>query len=299
MQQALAPRNLKLTEVVKDLTGVTGRAMIQALLRGTRDPHKLARLRNVRCQASEAERAQALQGSYRDEHLFALRQAYEAWQFYPKQGDAVEAPIAQQLQRMKRERALPPLKPRPRTSGRKPNEPRCAVRWALYYVVGLAWTEVEGLSALTALTLSSELGPAVSRCATVKHCCSWLGLCPPWHKTGGRVVSSRTRPGVNRAAVAFRLAANSLYASQGALGAFLRRQKARRGAAQAITATAPKLARIVYLALKHGLAYVRPTQEEYAAKLRAQPRQRLKRQARRLGLEVIEGQPAAAAPAPA
>jgi transposase len=270
MEKALEQMNLKLTEIVSDITGVTGRAIVQAILRGARDPHKLAKLRHRRCKASEAEIAQALNGSYRAEHLFALRQAYEAWQFYQRQVGAVEEQIEQQLGRMKQDRALPPLKPRPRNGGRKPNQPRFDVRGALYYVVGIDLTEIEGIGEQSALTIISEIGPEVSRFATVKHFCSWLGLCPQLQKTGGQVRSSRTRPGVNRAAVAFRLAANSLYASQGALGSFLRRQKARLGAPEAVTAAAHKLARIVYFALQHGLAYVRQSQEAYEVRLREQ-----------------------------
>jgi transposase len=297
LQKALEQMNLKLTGIISDITGVTGRAIIQAILKGTRDPHKLARLRHQRCQATEAEMAQALTGSYREEHLFALRQAYEAWQFYQRQLDKTDAQIQQQLGRMKRERALPPLKPRPRTGGRKPNHPRFDVRTALYYVVGIDLTEIEGIEEMTALTLISELGSDVSKFATVKHFCSWLGLCPQLRKTGGRVRSSRTRPGVNRAAAALRLAANGLHASKGALGAFLRRKKSHLGAPQAVTATAHKLARIVYLALKHGLAYVRQTQEEYEAKVRDRQIKAVKRKARQLGLEVVDQQPAAPAPA--
>ncbi len=141
---------------------------------------------------------------------------------------------------------------------------------------------------MTALTIISEIGPEVSKFATVKKFCSWLGLCPNWKKTGGRVKSSRTRPGVNRAATAFRLAAHGLHRSQGALGAFLRRMKARLGAPAAVTATAHKLARIVYLALKHGLPYVRQSQEEYEAQMKDKQRKALQRKARQLGLELIE-----------
>jgi hypothetical protein len=122
-------------------------------------------------------------------------------------------------------------------------------------VVGLDLTEIEGISEMTALTIISEIGPGVSRFATVKKFCSWLGLCPQWQKSGGRVKSSRTRRGVNRAAQALRLAAQSLHHSQGALGGFLRRMKGRLGTQAAVTATAHKVARIVYLALKHGMTY--------------------------------------------
>jgi transposase len=297
MEKALEQMNLKLTETISDITGVTGRAIIQAILKGTREAHKLAQLRHERCQATEAELVQALTGSYRAEHLFALRQAYEAWQFYQKQLDKIDAQIEQQLAQMKRDRALPPLKHRPRTKGRKPNHPRFDVRTALYYVVGIDLTEIEGIQEMTALTVISEIGPEVSRFATVKHFCSWLGLCPQIQKTGGRVRSSRTRPGVNRAAAALRLAANGLHASKGALGAFLRRKKSHLGAPQAVTATAHKLARIVYLALKHGMAYVRQTQEEYEAKVREQQIKAVQRKARKLGLEVIDKQSTKSAPA--
>jgi hypothetical protein len=197
---------------------------------------------------------------------------------------------------MKCDRALPPLTPKRRQS-RKVNAPRFDVRTALYYVVGLDLTEIEGVSELTALTIISEIGPGVSKFATVKKFCSWLGLCPNWKKTGGQVKSSRTRPGVNRAATAFRLAAHGLHRSEGALGAFLRRMKGRLGAPAAVTATAHKLARIVYLALKHGLPYVRQSQEEYEAQMREKHVKALKRKARQLGLEVIEKPPAGGATA--
>ena len=288
MEKALEQMNLKLTETISDITGATGQAIIKAILRGTRDPVKLARYRDPRVKASEEQIAQALTGTYRDEHLCALKLAFEAWQFYQKQLDQVDTQIEQQLGRMKQDRALPPLKPRKRSGGRKPNHPRFEVRTALYYAVGIDLTEIEGIEEMTALTIISEIGPEVSQFATVKKFCSWLGLCPNWKKTGGRVKSSRTRPGVNRAATALRLAAHGLHRSQGALGAFLRRLKARLGTPAALTATAHKLARIVYLALKHGMTYVRQSQEEYEAQMKEKQVKALRRKARQLGLEVVE-----------
>jgi transposase len=291
MQKALEQMNLKLTESISDIMGCTGGQIIQAILRGVRDPAKLAKYRHKKCRASEADIAKALTGSYREEHLFALRQAYQAWQFYQKQREQVDDQIAGQLTRMKQDRALPPLKPRVSSAGRKPNEPHFDVRAALYYVVGIDLTEIEGMGPMTALTIISEIGPEVSKFATVKHFCSWLGLCPQIKKSGGRVLSSRTRPGVNRANLAFQLAASSLHGSKGALGAFLRHKKAQLGAPKAITATAHKLARLVYLALKHGMTYVRQTQEEYQAKMREQQLKSLRKKARQLGLTVIETAP--------
>src|SRR5262245_9739834 len=301
MQKALEQMNLKLTEILSDITGATGRAILRAILRGTRAPEKLAQYRDKACKASATEIAQALTGTYREEHLFELKLAYEAWQFSLKQVEKVDAQIALQLGRMKCDRALPPLKPKARPK-RRVNSPGFDVRAALYYVVGLDLTEIEGISELTALTVISELGPGVSRFATVKKFCSWLGLCPNWQKSGGRVQSSRTRRGVNRAALALRLSAQSLHHSQGALGGFLRRMKGRLGTQAALTATAHKLARIVYLALKHGMPYVRQSQQEYLAQMREKQIKALRRKARQLGLEVIEktsggGATAAAAPA--
>jgi transposase len=287
MQKALEQMNLKLTEILSDITGATGRSIIRAILRGTRAPEKLARYRDKQCKASEAEIAQALTGSYREEHLFELRLAYEAWQFSLGQIEKVGGQIALQLGRMKGDRALPPLKPKARPK-RRVNSPGFDVRTALYYVVGLDLTEIEGISELTALTVISEIGPGVSQFATVKKFCSWLGLCPNWQKSGGRVKSSRTRRGVNRAAQALRMAAQSLHHSQGALGGFLRRMKGRLGAQAALTATAHKLARIVYLALKHGMTYVRQSQEDYEAQMREKQIKALRRKARQLGLEVVD-----------
>jgi transposase len=287
MQKALEQMNLKLTEVLSDVTGLTGRAIIRAILRGTRAPEKLAKYRDRGCKASEAEIAQALTGSYREEHLFELKLAHEAWQFTLRQVEQVDGQIALQLGRMKGDRALPPLEPKARPK-RRANSPRFDVRAALYSVVGLDLTEIEGVSDLTALTVISEIGPGVSRFATVKKFCSWLGLCPNWKKTGGRVKSSRTRRGVNRAAQALRLAAQGLHHSKGALGGFLRRMRGRLGAQAALTATAHKLARIVYLALRHGMTYVRRGQEEYEAQMKEKQVKALRRKARQLGLDVVE-----------
>ncbi len=295
MEKALEQMNLKLTVVISELTGVTGRKILEAILRGVRDPHKLAKLRHPRCHASEAEIAQALTGSYRAEHLFALRQAYEAWKFYQGQVDRVEEQIQQQLAQMKSTRSLPPLPPR-RPRGHRPNAPRFDVRTALYYVVGLDLTEIEGLDEMTALTIVSELGTDLSKFSTVKHFCSWLALCPQMKKTGGKVKSSRIRPGVNRVSAALRMAAYSLSRSQGALGAYYRRMKSRLGASSANVATAHKLARILYYALTKGIAYVRQSQEEYQQQMRQKQIESLKRRARQLGLQVTERPEPASAP---
>src|SRR5262249_53998651 len=192
LPKALAPMPLQLTEILSDAPGVTGRALLRAIRPGTRAPEKLAKYRDKGCKASAAEIAQALTGTYREEHLFELQQAHQAWPFPLGPLETVDGQIALQLGRMKCDRALPPWQPQPRPK-RRVHSPGFDVRTALSYVVGLAWTEVEGISAWTAVTLIGAIGPGGSRLATVKQCGSWLGLCPNGKKTGGRVTSSRTR----------------------------------------------------------------------------------------------------------
>src|SRR5262245_56163385 len=167
MQKALEQMNPKLAEILSDSTGVTGRSIIRAILRGTRAPEKLATYRDKAWKARAAAIARALTGTYREEHLFEVKLAYEAWQFTLGQVEKVDGQTALQLGRMKGDRALPPLKPKARPK-RRVNSPRFDVRTALYYVVGLGWTGIAGISGLTALTLLSAIGPGVSQLAAVK-----------------------------------------------------------------------------------------------------------------------------------
>lgn len=287
MQKALELMNVKLTEVVSTITSQTGLKIIRALLAGERDPEALARLRDKHCRNEHATFARALHGLWQPEQLFALGQALASWEHYQQQQRDLEEQIAQQLHRMKKAQELPPLRPEPRGRGRKPNEPRFDVRAALYYVTGVDVTELEGIDALTALVVISEIGLDMTRFPTVKHFCAWLGLCPRLKKTGGRVISSRTRPGKGRAAPALCLAARSLWQSRGALGAFQRRLKGRLGPPMAVTATAHKLARQLYQALKTGSLPTPETAAAYEARQRQQAVQALKKKARRLGLEVV------------
>jgi len=297
MQKSLEQMNLKLTTVLDDITGETGRRIIRAILCGTRDPAKLAKHRHPQCHHSEEEIARALEGTWREEHLFTLRAAYEAWQFHQGQLSKVDAQIAAQLRLLAPARELPPLPAKRCASGRRANDPRFDVRGALYAVLGFDLTELEGISESTALTLISEVGTDVGRFPSVKHFCSWLGLCPQVRKTGGRVKSSRTRTGAGRAATALRLAAGSLHRSRSALGAYLRRMKSRLGKAAGITAAAHKLARLVYWSLSQGVAYARQAQESYEEAQRQRERQSLEKRARRLGLDLVPRGSGGAVPA--
>jgi len=287
MQKALELMNVKLTEVISDVTGLTGLKIIRAILAGEGAPLTLARLRNKHCKNSTETFARALHGSWREEHLLALGQALASWEHYQGQQRELEEVIAKHLHQMKTTTVLAPLPPKPRLRSRAANEPRFDVRTALYYVTGVDLTELDGIAEVTALVVVSEIGLDMSRFPTVKHFCAWLGLCPKWKKTGGRVVSSRTRKGKGRAARALCLAARALWHSQTALGSFLRRLKARLGAPAATTATAHKLARLLYQTLKTGKLPAQETATAYAARQRQQAVATLTKKALRLGLRVV------------
>jgi transposase len=294
MQKALELMNLKLTKVLGDVTGVTGLKILRAILAGERDPQVLAKLRDRRCKRSAAEIAEALDGRYRPEHVTELRLCLALWEKYQEVVADLDTVIAAQLRAMRRQAALPPLAPKPRSRGRKPHDPGFDVREALYYVLGVDLTAIEGIDEIHALTLVSELGTDFSKWPTMKQFTAWLGLCPNWQKTGGKVKSSRTRRGKNRAARALRLAAWGLMRSKSYLGAYLRRQRSRLGAPKAITALAHKLARIVYNLVRYGLAYVKQTEAAYAEQVRERLEKQLRRRAHELGYELVKVQPAAA-----
>lgn len=255
MQKALQQMNVLLHHVVTDITGVTGMTIIRAILNGERDPHVLAQHRDPRCKKSAEVIAKSLVGTYRDEHLFALQQAVTCYDMYQDQISTCNERIAQYVASLDTVTdALPPPRGKPQQS-RKKNQPQFDARTALYRLTGVDLTQIDGIEAATALIVISEIGTDMSRWKTVKQFASWLGLCPNTKISGGRVLRSRTKATANRAAAALRMAASTLYRSQSALGAYFRRMQAKFGSPKAITATAHKLARLVYSMLKDGSAY--------------------------------------------
>jgi transposase len=291
MQKALQLMNLKLTSVLGDVTGVTGLKIIRAIVKGERDPQALARLRDRRCQHTAEEIAIALDGRYRLEHVTELQLNLTMWEQYQYVIAKLDDVIATQLRAMQPTRTLPPLGPKPRVRGRKPHDPRFDVRTGLYYLTGIDLTEIEGIDEIHALTLISELGTDFTKWPTVKHFTSWLGLCPNWKKTGGKVQSSRTRKGKNRAASALRLAAWGQKRSKSYLGAYLRRQYSRLGAPKAITALAHKLARILYNMMRYGVAYMKKDEAAYAEQVRERLEKQLQRRAKEFGYELKKIEP--------
>ena len=295
MQKALTQMNIKLQHVVSDTTGVTGLAIIRAILTGERDPAKLAQLRDYRCKHDEATIARALQGNWRDEHLFALAQAVALYDVYHQKITECDHHIEAYLQTFADRSDGQPLPPPSRPRKRGGNQPAFPVRAPLHRISGVDLTQIEGMDETTSLVILSEIGLDMTRWPTVKHFTSWLGLCPHHRVSGGKVLSRRTKPCANRAATALRLAAAALHHSQSALGAFFRRMKARMGAPKAITATAHKLARLIYTMLKYGTAYVRQGMEEYEQQYRDRMVKHMTRRAKALGYTLVktpEGNPA-------
>jgi transposase len=288
MQKALTQMNLKLQHVVSDVTGETGMAIMRAILAGERDPVQLARLRNYRCHHDEETIAKALHGQWREEHLFALGQAVALYDMYHEKIAECDRQIAAHLETFAEcqdREALPPVsRPRKRTR----NRPQLDVRGSLHRITGVDLTAIEGIDEPTALTIISEIGLDMGRWPTVKHFTSWLGLCPHHRVSGGKVLSRGTKPSANRVATALRLAASCLQRSQSALGAFFRRMKARLGTPKAITATAHKLARLIYTMLKHGTAYVRQSLADYEQHYRDRMVQSLTRRAKALGYALVQ-----------
>ena len=271
MQKALSQMNLQLHNVVTDITGLTGMRIIKAILSGERKPEVLAAMRDWRCKNSVATIARSLLGSYRPEHLFSLQQAVEFYEFHQEKISACDLQILEHLKSFDSQNDKPPKN----------------VAEALQLMSGVDLTSIDGIDTNTVLKILAEIGTDMSRWKSAKHFASWLGLSPGTKVSGGKVLSSATKPVANKAAAALRIAGFTLLNSKSALGAYLRRQKARLGAPKAITATAHKLARLVYMMLKQGMAYVDAGQEYYEKRYRGRVVQNLKRRAQELGFELV------------
>lgn len=278
MQKALAQMNLQLHNVVSDVTGMTGIRIIKAILAGERNPKTLAKLRDKRCKNDEETIARSLHGNYRPEHLFSLKQAVELHEFYQAKIADCDRQILEQLKLFDAAESG-----QNGSSGKAPT----SLEEALLQMSGVDLASIDGIDTNTALKIIAEIGTDMSRWKTDKHFASWLGLCPGAKISGGKVLSSATKRIANRAAVALRMAAFSLIRSKSALGAYIRRQRARLGASKAITATAHKLARLVYSMLKNGTAYIDVGQQYYEERYRSRVVQNLKRKAQELGFELI------------
>jgi transposase len=287
MQKALEEMNVKLTEVVSDVAGQTGLKIIKDIVRGERDPRKLAKHRHERCQATEAQIARALHGTWRKEQLFALKQAVQMYEFYQQQLRACDQEIEVCLRGLADKSKGAALPARPKKQKPRRHEPRFGARALLFRMAGVDLTVIEGISETTALVILSEMGTDLSRFPTAKNFVSWLGLCPQHRGSAGKIFNRRVRRGANRAARALRMAAQGCHHAKNALGAFYRRIQARCGGAKAVVATARKIAERVYRLLKYGQAYVAQAEQAYEEAYRLRTIKAMARKAQTLGYRLV------------
>jgi transposase len=287
MQKALMQMNVQLQHVVTDITGLTGMRIIRAIVSGTHAPEKLAEYRDVRCATSTQTIVAALTGNYREEHVFALRQALELYDFHQAKIAECDVEIEAVLQRLNQDRETPE-KPLPNVRHAKGrNEPRFDPRPALYTLLGADLTQIHGFGPYTVLRLVAECGDDMSKWPSAKHFASWLCLAPGNKISGGRLLSSKTRRSSSRVAALLRIAAVNVGRTQTALGAFYRRLATRTGKAKAVTATARKLAILFYKALRFGMTYVDPGISYYEERYRLRVIHNLERRAHSLGLKLV------------
>jgi len=284
MQKAMTLMNIQLANVISDVAGATGQRIVRAIVAGERDPHQLAAYRDVRIHASEAEIAASLLGNWRDEHLFALRQALAAFDFCVSQLVECDGEVERAMALLHKHAGAPAAGKR---RSRARNAPKFDVREHLFKVCGVDLTRIDGIDVSTAMTVISEIGCDMSRFATVKHFTSWLGLCPGTKISGGKVLGAATKRSVNRATQALKLAAAALRSSKSALGAYYRRMCARMDKGKAVTAAAHKLARLIYLLLTKGEEYTDRGQLYYEERYRERVVRSLNKKAFELGMQLV------------
>lgn len=292
MQKALQQMNVHLTQVLTDITGVTGMQIIRAIVAGERNPVRLAQFRDRRCARSSDDIAKALTGHYRAEHVFTLKQSLALYDYYTLQIAECDAEMAQQYAKMQDAAGsdgnqLPPLPPNPKKGSHAKNAPAFDVRTNIYRLTGVDLVAISGLEQSTVQTIIAETGTDMSRWRTLKHFCSWLGLAPHNAVSGGKVLHSKTLKQHNRAGQAFRMAAQSVSRSDSAFGAFFRRKAAHIGVQQAIVATAHKIARTFYAMLTKRVAFQEMGADEYERRYRTRVLAGLRKKAAALGFQLV------------
>jgi transposase len=292
MQKALTQMNIQLANVISDVVGQTGQKILRAIVAGERDELVLGAMKNGRIRASAQDIAKSLQGNWRAEHLFALKQALDAFDFVGTQLAECDREIEVQLQCLQVHDGEP-AKDKKR-GGRSRNAPKFDLRTQLFKMCGVDLTRIDSIDVTTALAVISETGADMSRFPSDGHFASWMGLCPGTKITGGKVLSGRTKRSANRAAQALRLAAASLRTSQSALGAYYRRLCARMDKPKAVTAAAHKLARLIYRMLTKGEEYTDRGHAYYDERYRERVLRQLNRRAQNMGMQLVPVQHAAA-----
>ena len=304
MQKALTEMNVRLDSVINDITGVTGLRILRAIIDGERDPYRLAELRDGRIRASVDTIAAALQGTWREEHLFALTQAMQRFDFFTEQLETCETQIAAQIDSLTppddgSDGDLSPGSPDASRSGRdaskaplskqsKRTAKERATAEALHRMMGVDLTAIPTIGVNTALTIASEIGPDFSAFPSAQHFCSWLGLAPGTRISGGKPLPGRAPKVVNKVAQSLRMAALTARRSQTFIGARHRGRLARKDAPVAITATARELACLIYTLVTRGEEYVERGIDTYEQRRINRTVSNLGQRAKRLGYRLVK-----------
>jgi len=290
MQKALTQMNLQLANVISDISGTTGQAIIGAILAGERDPQVLAKLRDPHIKASEEVVAKSLHGNWRPELLFVLKQESESYHALQKKIGECDRELHQHYQSMEAKadpRVLPEVPRDKRARGRHIPE-SFNLRDEMYRVTAVDLTAIHGVNVLTAQTVMAEVGWDMDKFPTEANFVSFLDLSPKNKISGGKIVGREKRKTKNRAGLALRLAAGTLLDSQTYLGAQYRRFRTQLGAPKARKAMGAKLARIIYRMLKYGQEYVDKGNQFYEEKYRQLQIRRLTKKAAELGFEIVK-----------
>jgi transposase len=284
--------NIQLAHVLSDVSGMTGQAIVTAILAGERDPHQLAAFRNWRVKASEEEIASSLEGNWQEDLVFVLKQEQDGYEFCQRQIAQCDQQLQHYLQQLEDQShgsSLPEEKRKERLRKKKKgNAPQFDLRAELFRMTGTDLTQVDGIDVTTTMTILSEAGWDMSKWKTEHHFVSWLRLCPDNRISGDKIIGKGRLPTNNRVTNALRMAASTLRLSNTYLGAQFRRLRTKLGAPVAIKAMAAKLARLVYRMLRYGMPFIDRGAQFYDAQHRKLQINYLKRKAANLGFQVIE-----------
>jgi len=293
MQKSLSQMNIQLHNVITDITGETGMNIIRAIVSGERDSTILADYRHYNCKNSLETIKKSLEGNYRNEHIFTLKQALELYDIYQDKIKACDIEIEEKLlsfesksQKDKKDNEPEVKKPNTYTK----NKLSFDASSHLARITGVDLTAIPGIEASTALKIISEIGLDLTRWKDSKQFASWLGLCPGNKISGGKILSGKTKRTGNYASSILRMAASTLHRSNTAIGAFFRRMKSRLGTPKAITAVAHKLAVIVFNMLKNGTEYIESGQDYYEEQYKDRIIKNLRNRAESLGFELVSMQ---------
>lgn len=285
MQKSLTLMNVKLQHVISDITGKSGMEIIRAIIKGEREPDKLVQYCDKRLKSSKETIKKSLEGSYKEDNIFSLKQSVELYDFYQTKIEECDDQILELLKSFDEKEIKSSQEDKHKKKRRSMTS---AMSNQLVKVTGVDLTQIDGLNSLSVLTLISETGLDMSKWKTEKHFTSWLGLSPNNQITGGKIISSKTKKNKSRSSKLFRLGAQSLLKSQSYLGGFYRRMRYRIGTEKAIVATARKIAVIYYNMLKNGQAYYDFGHEYYEQQYKERNLKYLKRKAEELGLDLIK-----------